>query len=95
MIKECKEIKEQIADICEAILIQKRKGATPQEIAHNFGGKGWLVDDDPEYLYYNIDFEHFGITFVAEKEKPDEWWWENYDEIWMFDTQEWEYWKSF
>lgn len=93
MTKE--EIREQTANICGEILILKRKGATPPEIAHIIGGKGYLLDGDPEYFYYNIDFEHFGITFVAEREKPDEWWWENYDEVFMFESKEFEHWKRF
>lgn len=92
-----KEIKRlcRIYEQCRDISAFFKEGYTPQDIAVFFNAKKhWYNDDDPEYVYYNIDFEDFGITFVAFKDNPDNWWWQNGDEIWDFDIEDWRYWHS-
>lgn len=91
-----KEQEQYIANIkgmCEAIEESLKEGKTPQEIAEMFNAT-YQWENDEEYLYYNIDFDNFGITLVSDPDKPDEWYWENGDEIWLFEAKDWAYWKQ-
>lgn len=99
MTKEQKALLPEIKAMCEAIRKEWLNGATPDEIAERFHAKKeWVNDDDETYIYHNIDFEHFGVTFWQWQDDEDgegdiKWYWENEAEIWLFD-EDWAYWDK-
>lgn len=84
---------EKIKEKCSEIEKALKEGKTPQEIAEMFGAVKQGANNDYEYEEYIIDFEGFGITFWKEP-NDTRWFWENQDEIWLFETDDWAHWKS-
>lgn len=95
--KEQTALLPEIKAMCEAIRKEWMSGAAPDEIAKKFNAKKeWVNDDDETYIYHNVDFEHFGVTFWRckdEDEPGEKWHWENGTEIWLF-GEDWAYWDK-
>lgn len=98
LTREQKALLPEIKAMCEDIRKEWIEGADPDEIAEKFHAKKEWINDDEMYIYHNIDFEHFVVTFWQwqnEEDNGEKWHWENETQIWLFDFDEdWAYWDK-
>ena len=87
------EIRKESYVLCLEIEKALNNGQSPEEIAEIFGSKHYYEEVNGDDIDFHVDFEHFGITFYGKVSKANEWIWSGGDDVWMYDTEDWENWN--